>query len=137
MELIGKNDHGVAEYDSSTKMVYFKFSGTFNLESTKELLRIEMSFVENNPAYGSVVDLSDMEGTFTAMNEFLVQDYFPVIIKLGRKCQSIIVPQDIFTKFAANSIIQKMGSFTMQTFGDREEAVAWTLQTAKEVPSEV
>lgn len=128
MEQIAKNEHGYAEYDPQTKVVYYHFIGVFNLEGTKEITNEVMAYSKDRLVEGTCVNLSKLKGTFTAMNSYFTEVYFPALISRGLKCQGIVVPHDVFTKFAADTIVRKMGDFTMRTFGDASEAHEWVLQ---------
>lgn len=130
MEIILENIHGGGRYDRDRQVLQYRFVGLVNPELVKEICNAGLEFSKNNRIRGSYVDLSELSGTFTALHEYLTNHYFPAMIAQGLRCHAIILPHDIFTQFAANSLIQRMGDFTMQTFGNVDEAVAWTYQHA-------
>ncbi len=131
MELIGKNKHLECTFESDKKIVRLKFSGIANPELTKEITAKILAFTKTTQILGSYVDLADMTGTFTKLNEHLINDYFPVMVGQGLRCEGVVVSKDVFTKFAADTLIKKMGNFTMQTFQDKQEAYKWVVDYLK------
>jgi hypothetical protein len=131
MELIGKNKHVECYFDNQQKIVHLTFTGMVNVDLTKEITAKIIDFTKTNVVLGSFVNLSEMTGTFTKLNEHLINEYFPAMIKQGLLCEGVVVSKDVFTKFAADSLIQKMGNFTMQTFQDKEQAYNWVVKNVK------
>lgn len=128
MALIGRNKDGVAEYDAANRMVSYKFDGIFNMDSTVELTKLVLKFSEENSIQGILVNIQNLTGTFTKLNGYFVNEYFPPLIARGLKCHAMVVPNDVFTKFSADQLTQKMGAFTMKNFNDLEQANQWLLE---------
>lgn len=130
MEIIFENIHGGCRYDRELQVLNYKFVGLVRPELVKEVTNKGLELIKTSRVLGSYADLSELSGTFTALNSYLSDVYFPPMIAQGLKCHGIILPHDIFTQFAANSLIQRMGDFTMQTFGNESEAKDWVYEQA-------
>lgn len=129
MELIGKNSHLTCHYDPQEKILHLVFNGRVNTDLTKEVTSRILEFANTNQVLGEYVDLSEMTGTFTQLIEYLTKEYYPTMMARGLKCEGVVVSKDVFTKFAADSLIKKMGNFVMQTFQSRDEALNWIRET--------
>ena len=127
MELIGKNKHLECYFEND--IVRLKFFGLANPELTMEITAKILAFTKTTKILGSFVDLTDMVGTFTKLNEHLIERYFPAMIAQGLKCEGVVVSKDVFTKFAADALVKKMGDFTMQTFQNKDDAYNWVVNT--------
>lgn len=125
MELIKENQLGRVEYDRLNSTIYATYEGMVNPELGMELFHATMEYVENNRVVAICSDTTLLTGTFTHVNDFLTQTYFPHLIKHGVICIAMIVSADVFTRFATKDLIKKMGSMTLQTFKSESEAVAW------------
>ena len=136
MELIYENERGRAQYDRERQIVIYDFFGRFNFDLSKDIINAVREYSGKHLILGAHVDLSQLEGTFSALNEYLVADYFPDVIANGMLCQSIVVPEDVFTKFAVNALIQQLGHFTIRTFSDADEAYNWVLEVVSTADAE-
>ncbi|MEL6535001.1 MAG: hypothetical protein AAFQ98_06285 [Bacteroidota bacterium] len=125
MILIAENRFGKAEYEPNLKHVYYTFHGRINVDLAKEVCKEVIAFSEDHEISVSMADLSETSGTFTGLQGWLVQNYFPVMIGKGLLGHGIVVPDDVFTKFAAGSLIQKMGNFMIRTFNNASESKEW------------
>ncbi|MGD1846011.1 MAG: hypothetical protein ACFB10_11515 [Salibacteraceae bacterium] len=128
MELIFENVHGGVRYDRKRQILQYKFVGMVRPELVKEVTGAGLKFAATNKVTGSTADLSELSGTFTALNDYLINEYFPPMIQKGLICHAIIVPHDIFTRFAANALLQRMGDFTMRTFDNDVDAIQWVYE---------
>ena len=131
MELIGKNKHAECYFEPETKIAHLKLSGVPNAELTKEITTKILAFAKKTQILGEVVDITEMTGTFTKVNDHLVNEYYPQMMAQGLLCEGVAVSNDVFTKFAADSLIKKMGNFTMQTFKSKDDAYKWVAQYLK------
>lgn len=132
MELIGKNKHLTCHFDSENKVLHLIFEGVVNTDLTKEVTIKIIEFTKKNKVLGEFVDLSKMTGTFTHLIDYLTKEYYPKMLAQGMQCEAVVVSKDVFTKFAADTLIKKMGNFVMQTFHNREQALLWVLENAKQ-----
>lgn len=131
MELIGKNKHLTCHFNPQQKVLYLVFEGVVNTDLTKEVTSKIIDFTKKNQVLGEFVDLSQMTGTFTHLIEYLTKEYYPKMLAQGMLCEGVVVSKDVFTKFAADSLIKQMGNFIMQTFHNKDEAVQWILANVK------
>ena len=74
----------------------------------------------------------NMKGTFTNINPWLNEVYYPKMIEEGYKCWSLATT-DIFTRFAAGMLINKLTpkEITAKIFGDIDKASEWTYSFVK------
>jgi len=131
MELITKNDLAEAKYDAEKKIAHYKFVGNVNVKLATEFLNDVVEFSKENKIKGIHCDITELVGTFTMMNDYLVNVYFPALIGQGLQCNSMVVSADIFTQYATNDLIQKMGNFTIRNFKDLDEAYKWVEENSK------
>lgn len=131
MKPVTKNDLAEANYDAEKKIIHYKFVGNVNVTLATEFLNNVLEFSKDNKIKGIHCDISKLKGTFTMMNDYLVNEYFPVLIKQGLQCNSMVVSSDIFTQFATNDLIQKMGNFIIRNFKDLDEAYTWVEENSK------
>ena len=132
MELIAKNKHLTCHFDAKNKVLHLIFEGVVNTDLTKEVTIKIIEFTRKNQVLGEFVDLSKMTGTFTHLIDYLTKEYYPKMLAQGMQCEGVVVSKDVFTKFAADTLIKKMGDFVMQTFQDRDQALQWVLENSKE-----
>jgi hypothetical protein len=125
METINENAFATAYYQASEETVYYTFSGPIRLQLGLETLRSVMTFATQRRVKAILSDLSQTHGTFTGANEFFEKEYYPHMIKHGLRCTAIVVPNDVFTRFAANELKKKAGDFQLQIFDDKNAALHW------------
>ncbi len=135
LEIVAQNDFGVSQYDREKKIIHYKFGGVVQVEKGQEIFNKTLKFSENNKIIGIHADIRGLTGTFSMFDDYFSKDYFPVLSKRGLKCHSMIVSVDIFTKYAAQRLLQKSethkGIFVMKTFSDVDEGYKWLLENLK------
>jgi hypothetical protein len=132
MEVINTNVFCSSKYERTSKIVYYHYVGLIHAGFGMETLRAVMLFAESNPVRGIVSDISTMKGTFTNVNEFFEKEYYPHMIKHGLLCSAIILSNDIFTKFAAQDLMKKVGHFQLQMFDNFADAEQWVLEKVQQ-----
>lgn len=129
METINTNAFATAKYDLSRRIVFYEFVGLIRVPLGLETLRKVMEFSNHTPVRGIVSDLSKLQGTFTGATEFFEKEYYPHMIKNGLLCTGIVVPNDIFTKYAANELKKKVGNFQLHVYENYKQAEQWVAET--------
>jgi hypothetical protein len=132
MELIKENSFAKAEYNAENNIIYSKYGGKVDSKKALEVLEAQLKFSESNKVKAIHADLSDLSGTFTMINEWLEKNFFPVLIERGMVCHAFVVSPDIFSGFALDNLIKRIGSFEMQTFKNSEKSEEWMLAKLKE-----
>ncbi|MFO7658746.1 MAG: hypothetical protein R6W78_16925 [Bacteroidales bacterium] len=125
MEKIIRNELGSVSFDKEKKILFEEFSGRVHIEKAKEIFSKELQFAEKHKILGICSDITNLVGTFTHFNTFFQNDYFPTLIQKGLVCNCIIVSNDIFTQFATENLITRLGNFEIKTFNNKEEGCKW------------
>ena len=125
MEKIFENSFGKAFYDKNTAIVHERNAGVVNPELAVEVVQSVKYFGENNKIKGDIINLSDVRGTFIGINDNLTKEFFPVLIEKGCVAFAMILSNDIFTEFAANSLVKKLGIAEIQLFNSLKEGTEW------------
>jgi hypothetical protein len=125
METIFKGSHVTLSYDGGKKILYYEYKGTVLVDKGIEGLKKTMEFASKRSVKGILSDLTEMSGSFTNANEFLENEYYPYMIQRGLVCNAFVVSNNVFTKFATDQLIKRMGSFELRTFNNVPEAQKW------------
>lgn len=125
MEKIFENEFGKAFYDKESKIVHESYSGVVNPELAMEVIQAVKKFSETHRVIGDIINLTEVRGTFTGLNEYLSKEFFPVLIERGCVAFAMILSTDVFTEFAANSLVSKLGAAELQLFNSLQEGNDW------------
>lgn len=131
MELIKENSFAKAEYNPTTCIVYSRYAGDVNVNKALEVLEAQLDFSKSHKVKAIQADLSGLKGTYTMLNEWLENNFFPVIIERGMICHAFIVSSDIFSEFATKDLIKRIGDFEMGTFNETKKSEEWILEKLK------
>jgi hypothetical protein len=93
-------------------------------EEHKEMYMKVLEFMNTHPVVAFMHDLRQMKGTFTQLNDWIVETFRPAAQK-GFKFEAMILNDDVFTAFAASDIIKKVTLVEIQIFKTTEEAESW------------
>lgn len=113
-----------AEYIAEKKTVLYTIIGYINVEENKEMYLKVFEFMKSNLTIAFMHDFKQMRGTFTQMNDWIVELFRPAT-QLGLKYEAMILNDDVFTQFAANDVIKKVTIVQIQVFKTREDADKW------------
>ena len=129
------NNFGAARYDKINRIIFEEYKGIVNVKAALDILRKCMAFSEKHKVLGTFSDLSEVKGTYTMLNKFFEEEYMPVMISRGLKYSGIVVSNDIFTQYATTDIIQRLGTFEIQTFGSVDTGKAWINKKCAQFPT--
>ena len=124
MEKLFEGSSCQAEYIPEKKRVFFMLNGYAKPDEHKEMYLKVLEFMKSNPVVAFMHDLRQMKGTFTQMNDWLVETFRPAT-QLGFRSGALILNDDVFTAFAASDIINKAKIVRIQIFKTKEEAEHW------------
>lgn len=124
METIYEHESCKAEFIAEKKRMFFTFTGYANLDAAKEMYGKVIEFMKSNPTISFLNDLTNMKGTFTQMNDWLIESV-GIVVDLGLKYDAMVLSEDIFTAFAANSLAKKITRLEFQIFKKMEDADKW------------
>jgi hypothetical protein len=126
METIYLSDFQKVYFDRSKRIINLQYNGFPDNKSGFEGLRKVMEFSSSNPVRGAINDCLKMKGTFSMVNDFVAKEYMPRLVQNGLKAYAIVLSDDVFTKFSAEQLIQKLGeNANMRFFNNKQEAQKW------------
>ena len=124
MEIIFEGQTCKAVFIPEKKRVFYTMVGYAKPEEHKEMYVKVFEMMKTKPVVAFMHDLRQMKGTFTQLNDWLVETFRPAV-ELGFRHAALILNDDVFTAFAANDIINKVSIVQMQIFKNQEEAEKW------------
>lgn len=124
MKELFKGSTCTAQYVSDSKRVIFNFDGYPHIQEHKEMYTSVMANIDTNPITAIILDFRKMKGTFTGLNEWVIETMRPAIAK-GLTKSAMVVNDDVFIAFAANDALKKITLIQVQVFKTREDAEAW------------
>lgn len=127
LELIFENKFAKVQYDREKRVMRASYQGMVNTELGIESFQAVIDSLPKYPLSGAVFDCLQMKGTFTQLNQWLNQVWYPAIIPQGYICW-FMATTDVFTRFAGNLLINKLTpkEITAKMFGDLDKAEQWT-----------
>ena len=114
----------IAEYFPEKRRVIYTLNGYPNVDEHKKMYLEIFEFMKSNPVNAFMHDLRQMKGTFTQLNDWLVETFRPAI-QLGLKYGALVLNNDVFTAFAASDVIKKATVVQIQVFKTVAEAEKW------------
>ncbi len=133
MILIAENSSGKGIYDEEKKLLRNSFQGPVIIENGMHIFESELEFVETHAVYGLFIDTRKLSGSFSQVNPYLEEIYYPEMMKHGLHYVSIIVPYDIFSQFSLEDMIQRMGKLELRTFFRFDDGIKWLEEQVAEV----
>lgn len=124
MELIFEGQTCKAELIPEKKRVFYTLEGYSKPEEHKEMYLKVFELMKTRPVVTFMHDMKQMKGTFTQLNDWLVETFRPAV-ELGFRCGALILNDDVFTAFAASDIMKKVQIVQLQVFKAQEEAEKW------------
>ena len=127
MENIHQNKFCYAKYHRPTKILFSEYEGRFDYDLTKELMEKIMEYAVHSRISGAVQNLTMVKGTFTKLNPWFKEVFYPHMIPLGYQCWGAAVANDPFTRFAINALIGSMTprGFQAKVFSEIDSAEKW------------
>lgn len=127
LELLHENEFAKAEYDRENKVLYASYKGLVNTDLAIENFEAVIAKLPECPLKAGVFNCMEMKGTFTKVNSWLNEVWYPAIIPQGYVCWSLATT-DVFTRFAAGMLINSLTpkEVTAKVFGSLEKAKEWT-----------
>lgn len=119
---------GVTSFYKKEKLLISTYSaGEVDSDLVIEHLRELIAFYKKNEILKSVVDVSEVLGSFAKIMAFLESDYYPVAIKNGLKAQAYITTDDLMRKNLSLRLEMMASMFNVQSnvFKTRIEGEKW------------
>lgn len=127
LEFIFKNEFAEVKYDRENAVLRAEYHGVVVPELGIESFQAVLDVLDDYPLRGAVYNCMDMKGTFTQINPWLKDVFYPKTLPQGYVCWSLATT-DIFTKFAGKMLINSMTpkEITANIFGSLDKAEKWT-----------
>lgn len=126
MEKIFEGKTCLAEYNPGNHWIIYTFDGYANVEEHKAMYMQAMEFLKNNKTRAFIMDFRKMKGTFTMLNDWVIEFFRPAV-EQGLEKSAMILNDDVFTQFASNDAIRKVKMIQIQVFKEMSEAEQWIL----------
>ena len=127
MQLIFKNEAGTSFYDKENSILVYKSNKIIinhKTELIKTLLENTLKLIDAKLVIGEIVDLTGMRGNFKIVLEYLVNDYYPKMKRLGMKRVAYLVSDDLISRNLAQKICFQ-NHIPTNSFQQLEKAIAW------------
>lgn len=127
MQLIFKNEVGASFYDKEKSILFYqsnKIIINHKTELIKTLLENTINLAHEKSLVGEIVDLTGMRGNFKIILEYLVNDYYPKMKRLGMKKVAYLVFDDLISRNLAQKICFQ-NHIPTNSFQHLEKAIAW------------
>lgn len=127
LEVIFKNEFSSARYDREKRVLWASYKGIVKTDLSIESFQNVLDVLDKYPIRGAVYNMMEMRGTFTNMNQWLKDVWYPALLPQGYICWAMATT-DVFTRFAGNMLINKMTpkEVTAHICGSLEKAEKWT-----------
>lgn len=131
-ELIHQNKFATALYDRENKILRASYEGIVNVDLAIENFEAIIAKLPQYPLKAGIFNCMQMKGTFTKVNSWLNEVWYPAILPQGYLCWSMAT-NDIFTRFAANMLISTLTpkEIAAKLFGSMDEAEKWVFNYIK------
>jgi len=121
-------------YESAHKLaiqIWYGFiRDTTIIEIYKEIAKF--AFQRKQAIFGSITDLTDVEGSFDGTNEWLTKEYMPIAIKYGFRFAANINSKDFFANLALDELEELKTGYVSKAFDNFEDGYEWvTAQLSK------
>lgn len=132
LEFIHENSFAKAQYDRENKVLHATYQGLVNVDLAIENFEAIIAKLDECPLRAGIFNCMKMKGTFTKVNNWLNEVWYPAIIPQGYLCWSLATT-DVFTRFAASMLINSLTpkEITAKIFGSLEKAESWVYDYVK------
>lgn len=113
-----------AEHSEEKRYILFTFNGYAKIEEHKEMYNQITEYIKKHPIVSIIMDFREMKGTFTGLNDWVIDKFRP-LVALGLKKSGMILNDDIFTSFAADDASKKVKLIELQVFKTMEDCEKW------------
>lgn len=127
LELIIDNKFAKVQYDRENCVLRSAYQGLVNVDLGIESFQAVIDVLSTHTLRGAIFDCMQMKGSFSQLNTWLNEVWYPAIIPQGYICWSMATT-DVFTRFAGNMLINTMTpkEITAKLYGSQDKAEKWT-----------
>jgi hypothetical protein len=122
------NDFVEVRGDEKLKMLTVKFLGFIKFEDFKQAVEFEYELIRKNQLKKCVVDLRLIPVYAPGMPEYVKDEWFPTVSKIGIKHIGFVLPEAALGKISMNKahqITEEILGITVANFKDTEDALNW------------
>lgn len=112
-------------YESENNWIEVQWRSYQNLDQLQLGLNKILELMEKKSAQKVFMDMREIKGTFTEANEWMAKEWIPKANKLGFRYGVLTCSDDVFTKYATQDLLKKVGSSQIKIFCSIEEGKAW------------
>ncbi len=107
-------------------ILYHGWKGFRNTDQLKEVLEGHLLDVfKKNGCKKMLINNVEMSGSFSAVNDWLANDFMPKLVNMGLSTNAVVLPSNIFAKLAVEDWDRKVEGFSTRNFGDINTALSW------------
>ena len=132
LEVIFENDYSSAKFDRENGVLWATYKGLVKTDLAIKNFQAVVDELEKYPIKGTVYDLMEMKGSFSNLNQWYKEVWYPALIPQGYICWAMAT-SDIFTRVAGSMIINKITpkEVTAKIFGSVDKAENWIYEFLK------
>ena len=125
--IISNNNHVHSTYYADDCTLSTEYKGVFNKSIALEHFHTVEKFAQTQPILGVITNLSKLGGSYNSILEYLEDEGFPKIKKLGLKAEAFIISDDIIIKHLTEKLVQiiKNSGIKVNICQSHQEAKEW------------
>lgn len=127
MEIIFSGNSCKAEYNPLKKRIVYVYEGYPNTHEHKSMYMEAMEFMKKNTTVAFIMDFRNMKGTFTMLNDWVIEFFRPAAATGLKKC-AMVLREDVTLDFAVSDALKKVKIVQLQAFKDFKQAELWSEQ---------
>lgn len=114
---------------SEKEYIYVSWHGFINEDKTKRGMLAEIEMIQKT-GYKKILNNNRfLNGPYPiGIEKWIGEVWVPKAIEEGFKWAATLVSEQIFSKFSAEQLEQKLEGITYRNFGNEESAVRWLLE---------
>jgi hypothetical protein len=133
LDFVFENESSKAEYNEEKKLIIATYKGVVHYEQSVQWFENVLQYTSDHQVRGIAFNCMEMKGTFTKLNSWINENFYPPMIKQGYICWSLATT-DIFTKYAASLLINTLTpkEIKVKIFGNMDSVLNWIVPYLKE-----
>lgn len=125
MKSLFESKFAVLSYNSQQQYMCLQVRGFMKENDFREVLLKARKLFPTLGVHKMLNDFREFKGTTPAMQEWVVKEYYPSLVKDGLTHGALVLSNDVFAKFAAKNVQNKVHNFDYPAFPDLQEAENW------------
>lgn len=116
--------------DESNGILYAKWNGFLFIDQIKKGCEMMSEYIQQNGIKVHLSNHQDLKVLSDECKDYLTQEWFPAVEKIGLQKIAAIVSPNIFTRSSIEEVNEstvKLGGLTIETFNSQTEGEGWLL----------